>query len=106
MRNVDLMIELLEEMSSSADGQILLVRTLGMSEHDLVRYHQAELLSDSGLATWNSDSAIRITNSGYDFLNAVNQDRPQYIATCKELLGKGKALLNVANHIISIVNSL
>ena len=77
-----------------------------MSEQDLARHHQAELLSDSGLATWNSDSAIRITNSGYDFLNAINQDRPQYIATCKELLGKGKALLNVANHIVSIVNSL
>ena len=106
MRNIDLMIELLEEMSNCAGGQILLVRPLGMSDQDFERYHQAELLGDAGLAVWKSDSAIRITNSGYDFLNAINQDCPQYLATCKELLGKGKALLNVANHIISIVNSL
>ena len=106
MRNVDLMIELLEEMSKSPDGQILLVRTFGMSDQDLERFHQAELLNDAGLAFRISDSAIRITNSGYDFLNAINQDRSRYIAKCDELLGKGKALLKVANDVIAIVNNL
>ncbi len=105
MRNVDMMIRLLEEMSKDPGGQILLVSTLAMSNQSLARRHQADLLNDAGLAIWKSESAIRITNGGYDFLNAINQDRPQYVAKCKELLGKGMTLVNVAKDIISIVNA-
>ena len=100
------MIELLEEMGNVIDGQILIVRTMGMSEQKRERHHHAELLSDAGLATWKSDSMIRITNHGYDFLNAINQDPPTYTAKCKELLGQGKTLLDVANTVISIVTAL
>ena len=106
MRNVKLMVELLEKMSNAPDGQILLVRTLGMSEQRREQYHHAELLSDAGLAMWKSDSAIRITNQGYDFLNAVNQDPPKYISKCKEIIGRGKTLLSAVNDIIDIVDKL
>ena len=104
MRNVELMVELLEEMSNDAGGEILLVRTLGMSSDTRNKYHHAELLSDAGLATWKSDSMIRVTNHGYDFLSAVNQDRPTHIEKCRELLGQGKSLLEVAATIITIVS--
>ena len=106
MRNVDLMIELLEEMGNAVDGQIMMVQTMGMSETTRARRHHAELLSDAGLAIWQSDSMIRITNSGYEFLNAINQDPPKYISKCKELLGQGKQLLEVANTVMSIVNAV
>lgn len=106
MRNADLMIELLEQMSSAPSGQILLIRPAGMSDQELDRYHHAELLDDAGLAIWKSDSEIRITNLGYDFLSAVNQDRRNYIAKCKEFLGEGTPLLNAVNAIIALVKNL
>ena len=100
------MVELLKDMSDNPSGQILLARRLSMSEIEEKKYHNAELLSDAGLATWKSDSAVLITNDGYDFLNAVSQDSPEYIARAKGLLGQGKSLLAVANDIISIVDAL
>ncbi|MDE0307015.1 MAG: hypothetical protein OXI87_19360 [Albidovulum sp.] len=106
MRDIDLMVELLERMNSKPDGQILLLRHFNMSEEESKKYHNAELLSDAGLAIWKSDSAIRISNDGYDFLNAVKQEHPKYIDKAKELLGQGKTLLAVAKDIISIVNAL
>ena len=106
MRDIVLMVDLLEDMAAKPDGYILLVKHLGMSERERKRHHNAELLSDAGLATWKSDSAVRITNDGYDFLNAVNQDPPKYTARAKELLGQGKTLLAVAKDIISIVNAI
>ena len=105
MRDMELMLELLEEMDKDAGGSIMLVQTLGMSEEKRHRRHQADLLDDAGLAVWESDSMIRITNHGYDFLGAVNQDRPTYVARCKELLVQGKTLAEVAAAIITIVSS-
>ena len=104
MRNADFMIEILNEMNNTVDGQILFVQTLGMSEIEREHRHHAELLDDAGLATWKSESMLRITNKGYDFLNAIGQDK-RYIESFKTLLAQGKSLLEVANKIISIVNS-
>ena len=105
MRDIELMLELLDEMDKDAGGRIMLVQTMGMSEEKRHRRHQAELLADAGLATWESDSMIRITNHGHDFLNAINQDRPTYTDRCKELLVRGKALAEVAAAIVTIVSS-
>ncbi len=106
MRNIGTMIELLEEMSNAVDGQLVMVQTMGMSETERAHNHHAELLIDTGLATWQSDSMIRITNSGYDFLNAINQDPPKYISKCKELIGQGKELLEVVKTVMSIANAV
>ena len=70
------------------------------------RFHNGELLVDAGLATWTSESAMRITNDGYDFLNAFRQDPQKYKAKAEELFSRGKSLLHVARDIISIVNAL
>lgn len=106
MRDINQMIELLEEMASNPNGQILLMKTLGMSSFQQERIHNADLLEDAGLATWISDSSIRITNTGYDFLNAVKQDRPTYIDKAKKLLEQGKSLFSVVSNIIAMVNAL
>ena len=81
MRDIDLMVTLLEDMADKPDGQLLLVKHLGMSEREREQHHNAELLGDAGLATWKSDSTVRITNDGYDFLSAVRRDRPKYTAS-------------------------
>ncbi len=106
MRNIDTMIELLKEMGAAVDGQIAIFKTVDMSESEMARNHHAELLIDAGLATWQSESMIRITNSGYDFLNAINQDPSKYISKCKELISQGKELLEVVKTVMSIVNAV
>ena len=106
MRDINQMIDLLEEMDNDPGGFILVRNTLNMSSAQRKRYHHAELLTDAGLALQKSDSGFRITNGGYDFLNAVKQDRPKYIAKAKELLEQGKSLLDVVAQVISIVNGL
>ncbi len=106
MRDVELMIKSLEEMANRPGGLILVARTLGMSETQQTRIHNIDLLTDAGLAVWVTDSGVRITNDGYDFLNAVNQDRPRYVGMVKELLAQGKSLLAATSNVISIVNGL
>ena len=106
MRDIDEMIDLLDDMASDPGGLILLIRSLGMSPSEQKRLHNADLLEDAGLATWVSDSGIRITNDGYDFLNAVKRDRPTYTDRAKKLLEQGKSLLSVASNIIAVVNAL
>ena len=102
MRDADLMLEILKELKDSPSGQSPFLKTMDM---DLERYHHAELLCDSGLATWRSDSFLRITNQGYDFINAINQDK-KHVESFKNLLSQGKSLLDVVHKIISIVNSV
>lgn len=43
----------------------------------MVRHHHVELLVDAGHAEWLSDKrcAARITNAGYDFLNAATNPK-------------------------------
>ena len=62
------MVTLLQKMSEASDGTILMVQTLDMSEIERQEHHVADLLVDRGLAAWKSDSALRITAAGYDFL--------------------------------------
>ena len=55
MRDFDLMVDLLHDMAAKPDGQILLVKHLSMSAMERERHHNAELLSDAGLAVWKSE---------------------------------------------------
>ena len=106
MRNFEQMFKLLEDMADEPGGLIIVRKHLGMSSEERAEAHSVQLLTDAGLAIWESDSGVRITNQGYNFLNAVKQDRPKYIAKAKELLGQGKSLLAVAAKVVSIVNGL
>ena len=74
MRDPELMLSLLKEMSEEDMGRLLVPMTLSMSEEAQHRRHHVELLTDAGHAEWVGDKqqVARITNTGYDFLNAAN----------------------------------
>lgn len=104
MRDPELMIELLEEMSKEQSGSLFVIRHHGMSEIEEARFHHVELLCDVGLAQQKSDSSFRITNTGYDFLGAINQDRPITFSKFKKLLQEGIELAESVRRVIDFVN--
>ena len=71
MRDPKLMLSLLEEMSKSEDGT-LPMPALRHAEYRRCRHH-VDLLVDADHAKWLSErrQSVRITNAGYDFLNAA-----------------------------------
>ena len=107
MRDLELMLEILKEMSEEPNGCINVLESYG-SESDAIRRHHADLLRDTGLAKWKckGDCTIRITNQGYDFLNAIETDKPKYLEQCKQLLDKGVSFLKVVNNLISVANNI
>ena len=74
MRDPELMLSLLEEMSKS--GGTLLIPPLRHAEYRQYRHH-VDLLVDAGHAMWMSErrESARITNAGYDFLNAASNPK-------------------------------
>ena len=78
MRDPELMLSLLEEMSKSDEGTIVAFKPGdGHSGEAHRRHHHADLLVDAGHAEWMGDArtVARITNSGYDFLNATTNSK-------------------------------
>ena len=73
MKDPELMISMLKEMAGDSYGHLMITKTQGMSEDKQHRIHQAELLADAGLADWRSNSMLRITNSGYELIAAIDQ---------------------------------
>ena len=73
MRDPELMISLLKEMSKDDMGRLIIPMTFGMGERKQQRRHHVELLVDAGHAQWTGgkQDIARITNAGYDFLNAM-----------------------------------
>ena len=72
------------------------------SASDRTEYHHAELLSDVGHAQWLSDSVIRITATGYDFLSASKQPgmREKFVGW----LEKGVRYADAANKIVDLAS--
>ena len=70
MKDMNVMLELLKKMSEAPIGAIPIRQSIGMDTAAQNEYHQAELLTDLGLAKWKSESMIRITSHGYDFLDS------------------------------------
>ena len=101
MRDPELMIRLLKEMANDSYGHVMITKTLGMGEDKLHRIHQIELLVDAGLAEWRSDSMVRITNSGYDFIGAIGQDK-SYKQKFEGWLDRGLSLANAAAKVIEL----
>lgn len=74
MRDPDLLLELLLEMAKQPDGRTTIVETLGMGEEERRIIHHMELLADSGHVEWHRPKFPRITNAGYDFIEAVTKN--------------------------------
>ena len=77
MRDPELMISLLKEMSEDNMGQLIIPMRIGMGVPEQQRHHHVALLVDAGHAAWMSgqQSVARITNAGYDFLNAATNPK-------------------------------
>ena len=102
MRDVDLMLRLLRQMSIDPMGRTSALQTLGMSDDDQSRFHNIEILVDVGHVEWVSDSRVRITNDGYDFVNAIDKNT-SLRAKLAELLQKGKPFADAARIIIALM---
>lgn len=75
MRDPELMLALLHEMAERDTGMLTVpMPGDGHTGERHRRHHHVELLVDAGHAEWVDDKqhAARITNAGYDFLNAAN----------------------------------
>ena len=75
------------------------------SSEDRKRRHQVELLTDAGLACWESKSMVRATNHGYEFLNAVRQGT-KYRTMFMDLIKNGKTIADAVNTVITTVTHL
>ena len=64
MKDRELMIQCLKEMSDQPSGSVRLVPTIGPSDKEQHREHQFDILCDMGLAARNS-YVYRITADGY-----------------------------------------
>ena len=78
MRDPELMLDLLRRMERDTAGRIeVMPCVLRMIDLDKQLRHHVELLVDAGHARWEPpsyDQVARITNEGYDFLGAVEQN--------------------------------
>ena len=92
-------------MSNDPWGRLIAAPTLGMSEEEQNQLHHIELLVDIGCAQWTTPDkdVVRITNQGYDFLNAI-QKRVALKENFIQLLARGIPLVNVVTKIISLAN--
>ena len=106
MRDPDMMIAILSEMKDQPDGRLLIgPPVFAMSEHTRKRRHHVELLDDAGLACWESKAIVRITNEGYDFMNALQQG-PSYRKIFMDAIGKGKTIVDAVNAVVTAVRDL
>ena len=104
MRDPKLMISLLHEMAAEASGRIVTLYSYGMNNDEQNRYHHLELLIDAKHAEWVDGHFVRITNTGYDFINAIGQDQ-KYRDQFLDLFNRGMKFVDAAAKIIKIVTA-
>ena len=74
MRDPEIMLSLLKEMAGDDSGWIVAAAHFGMSVDEQRHHHHVELLIDAGHAEWKDPKGVaRITNAGYDFIDAVEK---------------------------------
>ena len=107
MRDPELMISLLKEMSEDNMGQLILPMRIRLTVPEQRRHHHMALLVDAGHAAWIGDkhSLARITNAGYDFLSAATDPTHGGKATSKfvELFNGGVAYARAAQAAVDFV---
>lgn len=72
MRDPELMVDLLRQMRDADVGWLVVPDTYGSDQK--VRFN-SNLLVDEGHAVWISEQKIRITTSGYNYLETLDKDR-------------------------------
>ena len=94
MRDPELLLSILKKMAEQPSGRLSVLVHLGMSEKEQRRKLHIELLADAGLVDWfDVNKHPRITNAGFDFIEAVNKKkgaREKFL----EVLDTGAPLLN------------
>lgn len=111
MRDPELMLALLDEMSKRDSGRLPVVRPGdGHEGEGHRRHHHAELLVDAKHAEWVSDghTVVRITNAGYDFLNAATNPKTGEEAKTKfvDLFNSGVPYARAAQSVVDLVAKL
>ena len=107
MRDPELLITLLSRMSADPGGKIEVERYFGRTGRQEIDLHHILLLVDCGYAKWTStrQEEVRITNDGYDFLNAVGQN-----ASLKDkfldYFNRGMPLVDAAMKVISLAKTI
>ena len=99
-------MSLLREMAGDNYGRLVMPATLGMSAEKQKQRHHLELLIDAGRAEWTGqqESIARITNAGYDFINAVDQGE-EFIRKFLDLIGKGIRVGKAMDTIVELVSN-
>ena len=105
MRDPELMVSLLRQMASDNYGRLTMPASFGMSAEVQRRCHHLELLIDAGRAEWTGpqETIVRITNAGYDFINAVDQGE-EFISRFLELVNKGIRVGEAMDTIVELVS--
>ena len=105
MRDPELMLSLLREMAGDDYGRISMPATFGMAAAEQRQRHHLELLIDAGHAEWTSHqkSIARITNAGYDFVNAVDQGEP-YLRKFLERFNAGVRYAKAAKEVVDLLS--
>ena len=107
MRDPELMLKLLREMGDDPHGELISpLYAYGVSKESQKQIHHVELLVDAGHAEWRSPKKqiVRITNDGYDFLNAVESGGQ--FRKFKELFDKGMPYADAAQKIVELATKL
>jgi len=105
MRNAELMISLLKEMSETIDGSMFTAMTLDADDEEIMKLHHADLLVDAGHAKRKGPDGIRITNEGYDFLNAIEKQE-KVKKRFFELFDKGVPYVNAVFSAVDLAKKL
>ena len=102
MRDPETLITLLKQMAERPNGRISMPVYLAMPEPQQKRKHHMELLHDAGLADWSEPNKHpRITNAGYDFIEAIDKKkgaREKFI----EVLSTGAPLLSAVGAVAQL----
>ena len=109
MRDPELLVQLLKELSAEGTGQGIVRRYIGMKIEESVRLHHYDLLVDAGHAEWKNESCIRITATGYNFVEALGsaktgeQAHRRYLERMKDGVGYARAAADAVKLVAEIV---
>lgn len=109
MRNPELLVQLLKELSEENTGQMFVRKYIGMKAEDTIRVHHYDLLVDAGHAEWKNESCIRITATGYDFVEALGSEKTgeqvhrRFLERMKDGVGYARAAADAVKLVAEIV---
>ena len=111
MREPKLMLDLLHKMANDPGGRFRLSMSEYRSIEEYMRFrHHCYLLVEANHAVWDGGSLpdgkfVRISNDGYDFLNAVDQGE-EHKEKFLSLFGRGMDYVRAANEVIKLVGNI